>query len=106
MNRRTFVQRGVACAAVAGLTDFGFLSKLGSVSAAETALKPGMVQLHREIEPLVRLLETTPRDKVIEEVASRIRHGLTYREVLARYCWQAFAISDRIRLALNFTRCW
>src|SRR5256885_3922554 len=83
MNRRTFVKRGAACAAVAGLADFGFLSKLGSVSAAETTLKPGMVQLHREIEPLVRLLETTPRDKVIEEVASRIRRGLTYREVLA-----------------------
>lgn len=83
MNRRVFVQRGAACAAVAGLTDFGFLSKLGAVQAAEAALKPGMVQLHRDIEPLVRLLEKTPRDKVIEEVASRIRRGLTYREVLA-----------------------
>src|SRR5205823_14117250 len=37
----------------------------------------------REIEPLVRLLETTSRDRMIEEVASRIRRGLTYREVLA-----------------------
>src|SRR5438046_888557 len=83
MNRRAFVQRGAACAAVAGLTDFGFLSKLGSVKAAETGLKPGMVQLHPEIEPLVRLLERTSRDKVIEEVALRIRRGLTYREVLA-----------------------
>ena len=83
MNRRAFIQRGAACAAVGGLTDLGFLSKLGSVSAAETTLKPRMVQLHREIEPLVRLLETTSRDRVIEEVASRIRRGLTYREVLA-----------------------
>ena len=83
MSRRRFVQRGAACAAVAGLTDLSFLSKLGSVSAAETTLKPGMVRLHSEIEPLVRLLETTSRDKVIEEVASRIRRGLTYREVLA-----------------------
>src|SRR5437899_5598671 len=83
MSRRRFVQRGAACAAVGGLTDLGFLSKLGSVSAAETTLKPGMVRLHSEIEPLVRLLETTSRDKVIEEVASRIRRGLTYREVLA-----------------------
>src|SRR5437588_11338 len=36
MNRRAFVQRGVACAAVTALTDLGFLSKLGSVSAADS----------------------------------------------------------------------
>jgi hypothetical protein len=36
-----------------------------------------------DIEPLVRFLEQTPRDKLLEEIASRIRRGLTYREVIA-----------------------
>lgn len=34
------------------------------------------------MEPLVRFLENTPRDRVIEELAVRIRGGLSYREVL------------------------
>jgi hypothetical protein len=41
------------------------------------------VRLHPEIEGTVRLLEETPREKLLEEVASRISHGLSYREVLA-----------------------
>ena len=69
--------------ALAGLGDLGFLSQLQPVSAAEAKLKPDMVRLHPEIEPLVRLLEDTPRERVLEEVASRIKHGTTYREVLA-----------------------
>jgi hypothetical protein len=46
-------------------------------------LHPKLVQLHADIEPLVRMLEETPRDRLLEEVAHRIRGGLTYREVLA-----------------------
>src|SRR4051812_47157072 len=83
-SRRSFVQRGVACAALAGLTDLGFLSRLGRVDAADAGLGGAqMVRLHSEIEPLVRLLEETPQERVIEEVAARVRKGLTYREVLA-----------------------
>jgi hypothetical protein len=41
------------------------------------------VQLRPEIEPLVKLLEETPRNRVIEEVAARIGKGTSYREVLA-----------------------
>src|SRR6266850_3435893 len=81
-NRRFFVKSAVAGSALASLADFGFLSKLGRVSAADSKLDRGMVQLHRDIEPLVRLLETTPSERVLEEVATRIQSGLTYREVL------------------------
>jgi hypothetical protein len=31
----------------------------------------------------VRLFEDTPRERVLEEVASRVRKGLPYRDVLA-----------------------
>lgn len=83
MQRRSFIKLTAATGALAGLGDFGFLSRLPSVSAAEAKLDPRLVQLHPEIEPLVRLLEDTPRDRILEEVAARIKRGVTYREIIA-----------------------
>src|SRR5713226_8422512 len=83
MQRRSFLKLTARTAALAELGDLGFLSQLRPVSAAEAKLEPKLVRLHPEIEPLVRLLEETPRERVLEEVAARIRRGLTYREVLA-----------------------
>jgi hypothetical protein len=68
--------------ALAGLGDLGFLAQLQPVSAAEARLEPARVRLDPEIEPLVRLLENTPRERVLEEVGARLRRGVTYREVL------------------------
>jgi len=81
MKRRTFLN--LSAGAVAALGDLSFLSQLGAVRAEETRLEPGMVALHPEIEPLVRFLEETPRERVLEELAGKIRRGLSYREVLA-----------------------
>ena len=83
MKRRTFLKTTAGVSALAGLGDLGFLSQLQPVSAAEAKLEPRLVRLHPEIEPLVRLLEDTPRERVLEEVASRIKRGTPYREVLA-----------------------
>jgi hypothetical protein len=83
MQRRSFIKVAAASGALAGLGDFGFLSRLPTVSAADAKLDPRLVQLHPEIEPLVRLLEDTSRDRVLEEVAGRIKRGTTYREIVA-----------------------
>ncbi len=70
--------------AVCGLLLDGVLGKLAPVSAAESSLPAGSVRLEPGIEPLVRLLEETPRSRVIEEVASRVSAGrVGYQEVLA-----------------------
>ncbi|MFZ1007033.1 MAG: hypothetical protein WAN65_09360 [Candidatus Sulfotelmatobacter sp.] len=82
ISRRHFVQGAVAGSVLGGLGDLRFLSQLGPLSAAETKLPSGAVQFRPDIEPLVRLLEETPRDKLLEEIGARIRHGLSYREVL------------------------
>lgn len=42
-----------------------------------------MVRFLPEIEPLVRLLEDTPRQQLLEEVGARIRRGTTHREIVA-----------------------
>src|SRR6478672_53343 len=82
-SRRHFVQSAAAAGgALAGLGDFGFLSRLGRLSAAETKLPSGAVQFRPEIEPLVRVLETTTRENLLEEIGARIRRGLAYRDVL------------------------
>src|SRR2546430_4543991 len=82
-NRRQFIKTTGTTAACFGLGDLGFLSRLPRVSAAEAAVPTAVVRFSPEIEPLVRLLEDTPRERLLEEVATRIHRGLTYREVLA-----------------------
>jgi hypothetical protein len=82
-TRRTFLRRGATAGALFGLGDLGFLAKLTPVRADETQVNGGELRLHPEVAPVVRLLEETPRDKLLEVVADRINHGLSYRELLA-----------------------
>ena len=82
-TRRRFLQATAAGGAAIGLGDLRFLTGLPRVSADEVRPDPQVVRLQPEIEPLVRLLEETPRDKLLEEVAARIQRGMSYREVLA-----------------------
>jgi hypothetical protein len=81
-TRRQFLHTATAGCAV-GLGGLDFISGLPAVSAAETKLDPKVVRLEPGIEPLVRVLEETPRGKLLEEMADRIHKGTTYREVLA-----------------------
>ncbi len=85
MKRRTFLERSATglLGSLGALGSFDFLQRLPRVTAAEARAATPAAQFHPEIEPLVRLLENTPRERVIEEVAHRIRRGTSYREVLA-----------------------
>jgi hypothetical protein len=83
IHRRDFVARAVQAGALAGLGDLAFLHGLPPVRADEAKLPAGKVKLSDDIEPLVRLLEETPRDKLLEAVAERIRGGVGYQPLLA-----------------------
>src|SRR6187551_3530295 len=83
ISRRDVLKTGATAGAILALGDLGFLSRLGPVSAAEAKLEPKIVRLQPEIEPLVRLIEKTPRNRLLEEVADRIHKGLSYRELMA-----------------------
>src|SRR5215207_3217989 len=83
IKRRSFLRFTGGAGALAALGDFRFLGRLPAVSAAEAALDSRIVRFDPAIEPLVRLLENTSRDRVLEEVAARVRKGLPYRDVLA-----------------------
>jgi hypothetical protein len=82
-TRRRFLKTAAVTGATFGLGDLSFLGRLPRVSAAEAKLPANLVRLQPEIEPLVRLLEQTPRERLLEEVGSRIHSGLSYRELLA-----------------------
>jgi hypothetical protein len=82
-NRRRFLQTTTAAAAAAGISQLDFLAKLPRVSAQEAQPDPKIVRFTSDIEPLVRLIEDTPRNRLLEEVAGRIQKGTSYREVVA-----------------------
>src|SRR5262245_16839828 len=81
-SRREFLQTA-ASGALLGLTNLQFVSQLPGVSAAEADVKPDIARLRPEIEPLVRFIEDTPREKLIDETIARIKRGLSYQELLA-----------------------
>ena len=56
---------------------------LPAVSFADAKGVSSRVQFRDDIEPLVRLIEETPRQQLLERVAQRIKSGTSYQEVLA-----------------------
>lgn len=81
-----FSRRGFLSTSSAGLSLLSgrhLIAGFGAVSDDEAAASSGIVQMRPEIEPLVRVMEDTPRQKLLEEMGARIRSGLSYREVLA-----------------------
>jgi hypothetical protein len=82
-QRRRFLGGAVAAGAAFSIADLGFLSRLRTVTAAELNDAQNPVRFAPDVEPLVRLLEETPREKVIEVFADKIQTGTSYQEVLA-----------------------
>ena len=82
--RRQFLWRAGSVGALLGLADQAFSgpsrSRLSRRRLNSTHRK---VRYGDDIEPLVRLLEETPRERVLEEVAGRIKQGLAYKQILA-----------------------
>ncbi|HEX2748587.1 MAG TPA: hypothetical protein VHM91_11355, partial [Verrucomicrobiales bacterium] len=80
LPRRRFL--ATTAGALAGLGNLDFISGLPVVSAQETKIDPKMVRFRPEMEPLVRLLAETPRERLLEEVAAKIKQGVTYQDLL------------------------
>jgi hypothetical protein len=82
-SRRRFLQSAAAGGTLLGLGELGFLDGLPPVSADDARPEHGRVRLRPEVEPLVTLIEDSPRDKLLEEIAAHIRRGASYKDILA-----------------------
>ncbi|HXX94688.1 MAG TPA: hypothetical protein VEN81_13725 [Planctomycetota bacterium] len=80
LPRRTLLKGSLSGAAWLGLRPLGLLPAL---RAEETRLDPGRLAPGGGLEPLVRLVEETSRDRLLEEVGSRVTQGLPDADVLA-----------------------
>ena len=83
LNRRRILATAAGAGTLAALGDLSFLTGLRPVGAQEASPGAGTVRLRPEIEPLVRLLENTSRETLLEKVGDEIRRGTSYRELLA-----------------------
>ena len=73
---------------IAGLARATALATAGSVqmrrlAAADQVTRSDIVRFGPEMEPLVRLIEASPREQCVELIARRLRSGLSYRQLLS-----------------------
>lgn len=83
ISRRRFLGSVAGAGLLGSVGGLKALSQLKPVSAAETVVTPEMVRFTPEIEPIVRLIEETPRDKCVEVMANALAKGMSYRQFLA-----------------------
>ena len=82
LQRRQFMEVIGGVTAGLAFSEVAMMRGLPRVSAAEAKLEHNTVRFSDDIEPLVRLLEGTPRKKIVQAFADKIRSGTSYREVL------------------------
>ncbi len=82
VNRRQFVTAGVTAGLAAGLGDFGPFGQLPPVHAADAKITPAVVPVSPDVEPLVKWLEETPREKVLDGAAAHVKQGVPYGRLL------------------------
>ncbi len=80
LRRRQFLQSASALGLGVGL---GGLRSISPAKAAEATVGPDAVRFRPEIEPVVRWMEETPREKVFDVAVDHLRKGLSYRDLLA-----------------------
>jgi hypothetical protein len=82
-RRRRFLQMASALGLGAELAPWASLRTITPLRADEARVKPQMVRFRPEIEPVVRWLEETPRERALEVAIAELKKGLSYRELLA-----------------------
>lgn len=80
LTRRDFLG---ASAGVGFLGGLGCIGRLGRALAAQAEVGPNLVRLSPDIEPIVRVIEETPRERVFEAAAALLRSGIGYRQLMA-----------------------
>lgn len=80
VSRRDFLQMSTSVGLLGGL---GPLGSLGRALAAQANVGPNLVRLSADIEPIVRVIEETPRERIFEAAAGLLRARVGYRQFMA-----------------------
>jgi len=83
LRRRRFLEMAGALGLGAELGPWASLKTITPLRADDTKLKPEMVKFRPEIEPVVRLIEETPRERALEVGIAQLKKGLSYKDLLA-----------------------
>ena len=80
LRRRRFLQIASALGLGSELGPWASLRTITPLRADETRVKPEMVKFRPEIEPVVRLLEDTPRERALEVAIAAAQEGAFVQE--------------------------
>jgi hypothetical protein len=79
ISRRNVLHR------LGGAAIYGVAESLASpllLARSDARVTPDIVTFRPEVEPLVGLIERTPRDRCAEMLVEQLRHGVSYRQLL------------------------
>src|SRR6267378_911968 len=79
-TRRDFLAHSAQLGALATVGKFAFLDNLPSLTSQE--VRRTLAPVQADLEPLVRLIEDTARNRLLEEIGTRIRNGASYQQIL------------------------
>jgi hypothetical protein len=81
LDRRDFL-KGVGGGLGLGTACWSALRSIIPLSADEVKVTPDIVQFRPDMEEVVRWIERTPRDKVMDVAVDELKRGLSYRQLL------------------------
>jgi hypothetical protein len=82
-TRREFLQSSAGAGMLLGCATPAALAALAPQVTSEARVNPDLVRFTPDVEPIVRLIEETPREKCFEMMVEQLRRGLPYRNFLA-----------------------
>src|SRR5882724_2113771 len=83
MKRRTFLKTTAKTTAMIGLGGVSALAQPTPAPIAAGSVELELIPVHEDIEPLVRLIQESPRERVVGVMTEQVRRGLSYRRFLA-----------------------
>lgn len=81
INRRDFL-KDLGGSVVTGTAAWQALQTIVPARADELEVTPGIVQFRPEMEEVVRWIEKTPRERILDEAVERLKKGLPYRQLV------------------------